>query len=148
VKVGRNESGAGALNLMRAGLHGLTGEGLIDDGGCLGLDGDGLEARFARFEHFAAAGDRAARADSGDEDVDLAIGVAQSSSAVVFDVMAGLAGFSNCCGIQAFGVLATSSVALAMAPFMPLSAGVSTRSAPSSASSVRRSRTSFQASSG
>ena len=52
--------------------------------------------------------------------------------------MAGLAGFSNCCGIHAPGS-AANSVALPIAPFMPSAAGVSTRFAPSALSSVRRS---------
>ena len=63
----------------------------------------------------------------------------QISSAVVRMWIAGLAGFSNCCGITAPGVDATISSALAMAPFMPWGAGVSTVSAPSSSSILRRS---------
>ena len=35
-----------------------------------------LHARLAALEHFAHAGDRAAGADAGDDDVDLAVGVA------------------------------------------------------------------------
>ena len=41
-----------------------------------------------------------------------------------------LAGFSNCCGIHAPGVAATSSWALAIAPGMPFSRGVSSKLAP------------------
>ena len=58
----------------------------------------------------------------------------QISGPVVRSWMAGLAGLSNCCGIQASSFLATSSLALAMAPFMPSLAGVSTRLAPSARS--------------
>ena len=63
----------------------------------------------------------------------------QISSAVVRRWMAGLAAFSNCWGMIAPGVVAFSSSALAMAPFMPLAASVSTNSAPSRASILRRS---------
>ena len=52
------------------------------------------------------------------------------SSAVVRTCTSMLAGFSNCCGIQPLGVSARSSVARAMAPFMPFSRGVSTKLAP------------------
>ena len=40
------------------------------------LDGDALEAGLARLDHLAHAGDGAAGADAGDQDVDLAVGVA------------------------------------------------------------------------
>ena len=41
-----------------------------------------------------------------------------------------LAGFSNCCGIQLFGVAAISSSARAMHAFMPPARGVSSKAAP------------------
>ena len=63
----------------------------------------------------------------------------QISSAVVRRWISGLAGFSNCCGITAPGVESTISCALAIAAFMPCGPGVSTNSAPSSASILRRS---------
>ena len=63
----------------------------------------------------------------------------QISSAVVRRWMSGLAGFSNCCGMNAPGVASMISCALAIAPFMPWAAGVRTNSAPSSASILRRS---------
>ena len=77
---------------------------------------------------------------AGDQDVHLAV-------RVVPDFLGGgLAcefpdwpGFSNCCGIQAFGVSLASCSARAMAPFMPSVPGVSTSFAPSIASNVRRS---------
>ncbi len=53
--------------------------------------------------------------------------------------MAGLAGLSNWAGMTAPGVRSLSSMAMAMAPFIPFSAGVSTSSAPSRASILRRS---------
>ena len=46
----------------------------------------------------------------------------QISSAVVLRWISGLAGFSNCCGMIASGMVAASSSALAMAPFMPFGA--------------------------
>ena len=52
------------------------------------------------------------------------------SSAVVRAWTSTLAGFSNCCGIHAPGVVATSSAARAIAPFMPFSRGVSSKVAP------------------
>ena len=55
---------------------------------------------------------------------------ARISCAVVRTCTATLAGFSNCCGIQAPGVAATSSCAFSIAPFMPFSRGVSTNFAP------------------
>ena len=64
----------------------------------------------------------------------------QISSAVVWRWISGLAGFSNCCGMNELGVVLSSSLALAMAPFMPFSPGVSTISAPNALSSRRRSR--------
>ena len=63
----------------------------------------------------------------------------QISSAVVDLWMAGLAGLSNCAGLTAPGVRSISSAAMAIAPFIPFSAGVSTSSAPSRASILRRS---------
>ena len=63
----------------------------------------------------------------------------QISSAVVRRCTSGLARFLNCCGITAFGVEAISSSAVAIAPFMPLAASVSTSSAPRNASILRRS---------
>ena len=55
---------------------------------------------------------------------------ARISCAVVRSCTATLAGFSNCCGIQAPGVCAASSSARAMAPFMPFSRGVRSKVAP------------------
>ena len=54
--------------------------------------------------------------------------------------MRGLAGFSNCWGIQyLLGSLATISRARAMAPFIPFAPSVRTRSAPKARSMRRRS---------
>src|SRR5438128_1934700 len=63
----------------------------------------------------------------------------QISSAVVLLWISGLAGLSNCCGIQEWGVSLANCSALAMAPFIPSVPGVRTSFAPSIASSVRRS---------
>ena len=52
------------------------------------------------------------------------------SFAVVSRWIFTLAGFSNCCGIQAPGVSARSSFARAMAPDMPFSRGVRSKRAP------------------
>ena len=54
----------------------------------------------------------------------------QISSAVVVRWMAGLAGLTNCCGTNEFGVSAATCSARAIAPFMPSAPGVSTSSAP------------------
>ncbi|MNC78731.1 hypothetical protein D3C75_1310170 [compost metagenome] len=54
--------------------------------------------------------------------------------------MAGLAGLSNCAGMKKrAGSLATISPAFSIAPFMPLAGSVSTSSAPSALSTLRRS---------
>ena len=63
----------------------------------------------------------------------------QISSAVVLRCTAGFAGFLNCCGMNAFGSVASSSSALLTAPAMPSGPGVSTSSAPSAASMFLRS---------
>ena len=47
----------------------------------------------------------------------------QISSAVVLRWISGLAGLSNCCGIQEFGVSLANCSALAMAPFHAFGAG-------------------------
>ena len=63
----------------------------------------------------------------------------QISSAVVRRWIAGFAGLANCCSITAPSVSATSCPARARAPGIPSAAGVSSSSAPSSASRRRRS---------
>ena len=55
---------------------------------------------------------------------------ARISGTVVRTWMSMLAGFSNWCGIQEPGLSAASSVARAMAAFMPPSLGVSSKVAP------------------
>ena len=62
--------GADALDLVRA------GGALRQQRRVGGLDGDDLRAGDALLQHLADTGDRAARADAGDEVVDLAVGVA------------------------------------------------------------------------
>ncbi len=64
---------------------------------------------------------------------------AQISSAVVRRWASGLAGFWNCCGMNAPVVAPAISSARAMAPLMPSAPGVSTSSAPYARSRVRRS---------
>ncbi len=63
----------------------------------------------------------------------------QISSAVEMRWISGLAPFSNCCGMTAFGVSANSSCARLTAPRIPFSAGVSSSLAPSRTSILRRS---------
>src|ERR1051326_2004516 len=70
-----NETRTGALNLVGAGLQGLVGQGLGDDGGVFGFDGDGLEGGFAGFDDFVAAGDRAAGTHGGDQNMHFAGGI-------------------------------------------------------------------------
>src|SRR6266540_315939 len=76
VKVFRHEPGAGALNFMGAGLDRLAREGLRNNRRILRLDGDGLEAGSAGMDDFVTAGNGAAGAHGGHENVDLAIRVA------------------------------------------------------------------------
>mmetsp|Transcript_8766 Transcript_8766/g.29861 ORF Transcript_8766/g.29861 Transcript_8766/m.29861 type:complete len:204 (-) Transcript_8766:418-1029(-) len=64
---------------------------------------------------------------------------AQISGPVVSRWIFGLSGLENCCSMKPFS-LATISSALAIAPFMPLAAGVSTTLAPKALSIPRRSR--------
>src|SRR5262249_31449927 len=71
-----DEAGAEALNAVAPWYDRLPGLLLRDDRAGDWLDGDGLEARLALLDDLADAGDRAAGANAGDEDVDLAIGVA------------------------------------------------------------------------
>ena len=64
---------------------------------------------------------------------------AQISGPVVFSWIAGFAGVLNCWGMKELGMLAASSSALAMAPYMPLAPSVSSSSAPRALRSFRRS---------
>jgi hypothetical protein len=63
----------------------------------------------------------------------------QISSAVVRRWMAGLDGLENCWRMTLFGILAASSSALAIAPFMPFAPSVRTRRAPRTLRILRRS---------
>src|SRR5262245_50549676 len=74
VQDARDEAGADALDAMRRGSHRLAGPLLRDDRAVDRLDGDGLEAGLALLDDLADAGDRATSTDSGDEDIDLALG--------------------------------------------------------------------------
>src|SRR5262245_22081570 len=71
-----HEARADALNLVPAGLQRLSLHLLRDDRAGDRLHRNRLERRFALLDDFADAGDGAAGADAGDEDVDLAVGVA------------------------------------------------------------------------
>src|SRR3546814_17315301 len=66
LEIVRHEAGADALDLVRAGL--AAGE----HGAVLGLDGNHPQPRLARLQRLADAGQRAAGADGGDDDVDTA----------------------------------------------------------------------------
>jgi hypothetical protein len=84
----------------------LCGPGWPPDstGRILRLDRDDMQRRLARLQHLADAGDGAAGADAGNEDVDVAPCVSfQISSAVVLRWISGIGGFSNCCGMTALG---------------------------------------------
>src|SRR5207302_909270 len=70
-----NEAGANALDLVPAGLDLLALHLLRDHRTRDRLDRDRLEARLALLDHFTDAGDGAAGADAGDENVRLAVGV-------------------------------------------------------------------------
>ena len=74
--------------------------GLVDR-----LDGDGLEARLALLDDLADAGDGAAGADAGTRMSTLPSVSFQISSAVVWRWISGLAGFSNCCGMNELGIV-------------------------------------------
>ena len=88
------------------------------------------------------AGDGAAGADAGDEDVDLAVGVVPdlgAGGALVDRRVGRVLELLRASG-SAPGRTATISSALAIAPVMPSAPGVSTRLAPNAASTLRRSR--------
>ena len=75
----RLEPGADALDLVRPRLRRFA---LLDGGqhrGVDGLDRDGEDRLLLLLEEAGHAGDRAARADAGDEDVHLAVGVVARS---------------------------------------------------------------------
>jgi hypothetical protein len=72
----RDEAGADALDLVRAGFQFLTGELLRNDRAFLRFDGDGQEvATLGVLDEPRNAGDGAAGADAGNQHVDVAIGV-------------------------------------------------------------------------
>jgi hypothetical protein len=110
---------------VRAGLA------AVEDRGLLGLDGDDLHAGLALLEHLADAGDGAAGADAGDDDVDRAVGVAPDLLGRGLSVDLGVGGVGELRAMTAPSGSATISSALATAPFMPLAPSVSTSSAPS-----------------
>ena len=62
-----------------------------------------------------------------------------SSTAVVLRCTSGLAGFMNCCGMNAFGSSDTIWFALSIAPRMPFAPSVRTSFAPRPRSVMRRS---------
>jgi hypothetical protein len=139
VEVIGDEASAGALDFVRGWDDGVAGEGLGDDWAGFWFDGDGGEGRFVVAERAGDAGDGAAGADGGDEDVDVAAGIVPDFLGGGFFVDGGVGGLLNCWGIHAPGVAARISSAFSIAPFMPLGPGVRTSSAPSMARSVRRS---------
>ena len=88
------------------------------------LDRDDPDPGSLRAQHLADAGDRTARADAGDERVELG-SCSRISGPVVRRWASGLAGLLNCCGMYQSGCSASSSSARRMAPCMPLVSGVS-----------------------
>ncbi len=84
------------------------------------------------------ASDGPAGAYSGDECCDLTLVSFQISGPVVSKWIWGLAGFSNCLGMNQPGCLAISS-ARAIAPFIPSAPGVRISSVPKARSMMRRS---------
>jgi hypothetical protein len=76
VEIPGNESRADALNLVRARHHSLTSARLGNDRAGDRLHGDGGDLLpFCAFDVAADAGERTARADAADENVDAAVGV-------------------------------------------------------------------------
>ena len=112
-----DEVGADALDLVRA------GRAAVEDRRLLRLDGDDLHVGLARLEDLADAGDGAAGADAGDEDVDLAVGVLPDllGGGLAVDLRVRLVG--ELAGQDGARRSATISSALATAPFMPEGAG-------------------------
>src|SRR6478609_4142477 len=84
----RDEVGAEALDLVGAGLA------AVEDRGLRRLDGDDLHTGLAGLEDLADSRDGAARADAGDDDVDLAVGVLPDllGGGLAVDLRVGLVG--------------------------------------------------------
>ena len=93
-------------------------------GRVLRLDRDDLERGPARLQHLADAGDGAAGADAGDEIVDLAMRVVPDllGRRAAVDVR-DWPGCGTAAGMTEPGMVAFSSSARAIAPFMPSGAG-------------------------
>ena len=91
-----------------------------DSAGSTAID---LHAGLARLEHLADAGDGAAGADAGDDDVDLAVGVVPDLLGGGLAVDLGVGRVVELAGQDGAGRSATISSALATAPFMPSAAG-------------------------
>ena len=66
-----DESGADALDAVRAGLDGLVVKLLADNGRGCGLNGDGLDRLGELLEVFGQTGDGAAGADACDDEIDV-----------------------------------------------------------------------------
>ena len=98
-------------------------------------------AGLARLEHLGHAGDGAAGADAGDDDVHPAVGVVPDLLRRGLAVDRGLAGLSNWPMISEPGISRRSSSARAIAPFMPFAPGGQhqlARRAPAGAAAARR----------
>ena len=76
---------------------------LGEDGGVGGLDRDDLDIGILLLQIFARAGNGAAGADSGDEDIDLAVGIAPDLRACVSFVDGGVLGVYELTGNEARG---------------------------------------------
>src|SRR4029077_7879716 len=101
-----NEAGADALNFMRA------GSATRKDCAFFRFDCDGLEARLFRTDVFGHAGDGAAGADTGDEDIDLAVGVFPDFRAGGFEVNLRVCGIGELLQHVAIGRLRKNLVGL------------------------------------
>ena len=142
VEVAGHEAGADALDLVRPGLAAR------EHGAVLGLDGDERRSGCAPSATWPHAGDGAAGADAGHDDVEPAAGVAPDLLGRGAPVdRPGWPGSRTAAGMMAPGRLGTSCSAAPSAPRMPCAAGVSSSSAPRASASCAARSTCSRASS-
>lgn len=133
VEVIRDKARAPALDLVRSLVT------FSNDGGLGGLGTEDLDLGILLLEVLASARDGATGTDTGDDGVDLALGIVPDllTSAIMMDRR--ISGVIELAGQDGTGVFSTISAALLLAPGTPSAPGVSTSSAPSRRMMARRS---------